>query len=102
MELARERGLGFVLESPTWRANPDWAKRIGYDEAELDAMNRKAIALLEEIRAEHETPETPFVISGCIGPQGDGYEPATTLSAAEAEAYHATQSRHSPTPRRTW
>ena len=27
LELARERGLGFVLESPTWRASPRWATR---------------------------------------------------------------------------
>lgn len=90
--LAREHGLGFVLESPTWRANPDWAVRIGYGVAELDTMNRKAIALMEEIRDEHETPETPFVISGCIGPQSDGYQPATTMSAGDAEDYHTTQS----------
>ena len=89
--VARERGLGFVLESPTWRANPDWAKRIGYDDAQLDALNRKAIALMEEIRADYETPEAPFVISGCIGPQSDGYQPTTVMSADEAEAYHGTQ-----------
>ena len=36
-ELARERGVGLVLESPTWRANPDWAAEIGYSLDELDA-----------------------------------------------------------------
>ena len=89
--LARDRGVGFVLESPTWRANPDWAARIGYDLAELDTMNRSAIALMEEVRAEYEATAAPFVISGCIGPQGDGYKPATILSAGEAEDYHTTQ-----------
>ena len=48
--LARETGLGFVLESPTWRASPRWADEIGYDAGQLDEMNRKAIALLEKIR----------------------------------------------------
>ncbi len=89
--LARDRGVGFVLESPTWRANPDWAARIGYDLAELDTMNRSAIALMEEVRAEYEAAAAPFVISGCIGPQGDGYKPATIMSAGEAEDYHTTQ-----------
>ena len=23
-------GLGFILETPTWRANPDWAAKLGY------------------------------------------------------------------------
>lgn len=89
--LARERGLGFVLESPTWRANPDWAARIGYGPAELDTMNRKAIALMEAVRDEHEDSAAPLVISGCIGPQSDGYQPARAMEASEAEHYHSTQ-----------
>ena len=88
--LAREHGVGLVLESPTWRANPDWAAEIGYSRDELDALNRKAIALMEEIRAEY-AGRAPIVISGCVGPQSDGYSPETMLSAAEAETYHSTQ-----------
>ena len=88
--LAREHGVGLVLESPTWRANPDWAAAIGYSREELRAFNRKAIALMEEIRAEHAA-SAPIVISGCIGPQGDGYQPEALLTAEEAEAYHAEQ-----------
>src|SRR5215218_1110463 len=60
--LARERGLGFVLESPTWRANPRWEAAIGYSAAELDALNRKAIALMEELRDGHSNG-APIVIS---------------------------------------
>ena len=88
--LAREHGVGLVLESPTWRANPDWAAEIGYSLDELDAFNRKAIALMEELREEY-AGRAPIVISGCVGPQSDGYSPETILSAAEAEAYHSTQ-----------
>jgi S-methylmethionine-dependent homocysteine/selenocysteine methylase len=88
--LARERGLGFVLESPTWRANPRWAAAIGYSAAELDALNRKAIALMEELRDEHSNG-APIVVSGCVGPHDDGYNPAEMLSADAAREYHATQ-----------
>ena len=90
VRLARERGLGLVLESPTWRANPDWAARIGYTREDLDTLNRKAIALMEDIRGEQGAGE-PIVISGCIGPQSDGYKPDGMLSAEEAETYHSTQ-----------
>ena len=90
-ELAVEFGIGFVLESPTWRASPAWAARLGYSAAELDALNRTAIALMEEIRDEYERPEAPFVISGCVGPQGDGYAPEEVLTAEAAERYHSTQ-----------
>jgi S-methylmethionine-dependent homocysteine/selenocysteine methylase len=89
-ELARERGLGLVLESPTWRANPDWATEIGYSLDELDALNRKAIALMEELRAVSALGQ-PIVISGCVGPQSDGYRPTTMLTSDEAERYHSTQ-----------
>jgi S-methylmethionine-dependent homocysteine/selenocysteine methylase len=89
--LAKEGGLGFVLESPTWRASPRWASELGYSDEELDALNRKAIALMEELRDLGDDGEAPIVISGCIGPQDDGYSPATKLSAAEARDYHATQ-----------
>ncbi len=89
-ELARERGVGFVLESPTWRASPAWAAQIGYDDAELEAMNQKAIALMAEIR-DHYANGAPIVISGCVGPQGDGYDPAVVLTADAAQAYHETQ-----------
>jgi S-methylmethionine-dependent homocysteine/selenocysteine methylase len=90
-QLAADNGTGFVLESPTWRASPRWAKEIGYSDEELDRLNRKAIGLMEELREEFESDDAPFVISGCIGPQDDGYSPQTKLSADEAQAYHSTQ-----------
>ncbi|HEY8002572.1 MAG: homocysteine S-methyltransferase family protein [Vicinamibacteria bacterium] len=90
LELAAERGLGFVLESPTWRANPRWAAEIGYSEDELEAFNRRAIALMVEIR-EAAGSGSQIVISGCVGPHDDGYEPAEMLSAGAARDYHATQ-----------
>lgn len=90
-EIAAELGVGFVLESPTWRASPAWAVRLGYSAAELDQLNRTAIALMEEIRGRYEDSRAPFVISGCIGPQGDGYAPEEMLSADDAASYHHTQ-----------
>jgi homocysteine S-methyltransferase len=91
VELAADRGLGFVLESPTWRASPRWAEELGISAEELDALNRKAIALMAEIRDEHLADPTPFVISGNIGPQSDGYSPDEILSADAAQEYHSRQ-----------
>jgi S-methylmethionine-dependent homocysteine/selenocysteine methylase len=89
--LARDRGAGLVLESPTWRASPRWAAEIGYSEAELDELNRKAITLMDELRDRYESGEAPVVISGCIGPQDDGYNPTELLSASAAQDYHSRQ-----------
>lgn len=91
--IAREHGLGIVLESPTWRASADWGARLGYDAATLADANRKAIGLLLEVRKAWETPDTRVVISGNLGPRGDGYRPDVRMDAAEAEAYHAVQIR---------
>jgi homocysteine S-methyltransferase len=89
--LAIKQGMGFVLESPTWRANPDWAAKLGHGREALARLNRAAIDLLREVRDAHETERTPMVISGCIGPRGDGYDPGKIMSAEEAQAYHAWQ-----------
>ncbi len=89
--LARTYDVGFILESPTWRTNPDWGTKIGDSNETLAEMNRKAIALLRAVRNEYENDTTPMVISGCIGPRGDGYNPASIMTEAEAERYHAHQ-----------
>jgi S-methylmethionine-dependent homocysteine/selenocysteine methylase len=90
IEIARRAELGFILESATWRANPDWGTRLGYSEAALANANRLAIEMLAELRSELETQSTPLVISGCVGPRGDGYR-TQHVGAAEARDYHAAQ-----------
>ncbi|HWB45996.1 MAG TPA: homocysteine S-methyltransferase family protein [Hyphomicrobiaceae bacterium] len=89
--MAVEAGAGFVLESPTWRANPDWAAKVGVDRETLAALNTEAIVLLMEIRSAYEAPATPLVVSGCVGPRGDGYDPGHLMSVAAAQDYHAWQ-----------
>lgn len=89
--LAVALGVGAVLEAPTWRANPDWATKLGYDATTLADANRQAIGLLLEVRAKLETPATPIVVSGNLGPRGDGYIADSRMSAAEACDYHAAQ-----------
>jgi len=90
-DIARRDEVGIVLETPTWRANPDWAVRQGYAAADLDAANHDAVDLVMEARARWEQPGVPVVVSGCIGPRGDGYHPDSIMTAEEAQAYHAVQ-----------
>ncbi len=90
-ELARRFNTGLILESATWRASPDWGAKLGYSAEELADANRRAIGLLEEIRGEYEAPEAPIVISGCVGPRGDGYVAANFMAPEEARNYHQTQ-----------
>lgn len=90
-ELARTHGVGLVLEAPTWRANSDWGTKLGYDARALAEANRKAIELMLEIRETFESGTTKIVISGNLGPRGDGYVATSRMSAREAQEYHAPQ-----------
>jgi len=90
-ELAARYRAGIVLETATWRANRDWAEKLGYDAGALAEVNRRSVLLVEEVRENVETPATPVVISGCVGPRGDGYVPGSRMSADEAEDYHSFQ-----------
>ena len=89
LRLAEDRGVGFVLSTPTWRANPEWGALLGYDEQRLSAVNRAAVSFLDELRAGRDA----VVVEGCIGPRGDAYRPTMLMTADEAERYHAPQLR---------
>ena len=78
--IARDAGSGFILESPTWRASADWGAKLGYSAEALDIANRRAIDLLVELRDALETERSPIVISGCVGPRGDGYNPGSAMA----------------------
>lgn len=90
-ELARDAAVGFVLESPTWRASADWGARLGYSDQALADANRRALDLMHELRARYETARSPLVISGCLGPRGDGYDPGALMTPEQAQTYHTAQ-----------
>lgn len=89
--IAARSGAGFILEGIGWRANRDWGAQLGHDSDALAVFNRESIRLLEELRTELETPAMPMVISGCVGPRGDGYVAGTAMTVAEAKDYHGEQ-----------
>ena len=90
LAIAADHGTGFLLEAPTWRASRDWGSQLGHAPDDLARLNREAIALLTDLRAEAQSVQ-PIVVSGNIGPRGDGYVADTAMTADEAEAYHAEQ-----------
>jgi homocysteine S-methyltransferase len=89
LELARRQGTGFELVSASWRASPDWAPQFGISEEELDDLNRKSIDRLRAIQ--QKFADVPTIVSGCIGPRGDGYDPGRIMSVDEAREYHRRQ-----------
>lgn len=91
--VAAEHGVGYVLETPTWRSNADWGTSLGYTRDELDAADRAGVALLSMLREQAADQSQTLPISGCIGPRGDGYAVAAVMSAEEARDYHGHQVR---------
>lgn len=87
LDLAQEDGRPFVLDTATWRANPDWGAQLGYDADALAAVNRDAVAFAREL-AEGRRDVT---ISGMLGPRGDGYVVGERMTGDQAAAYHSWQ-----------
>ncbi len=92
-EVAVAAGVGLILETPTWRASSDWSARQGISVEDLLRLNRDAVGLVAEAVERHATDRSPIVISGCIGPRGDGYVVGETMSVQEARGYHSLQAR---------
>ena len=86
--IALAAGAGVLLEAPTWRANPDWARLLGYDGPALDRVNQQAVALVRSALAQDAPARS--LVSGAVGPRGDGYLAGGT-DPDEAAEYHAAQ-----------
>ena len=93
LRLARERGTDFVLSSPTWRASLDWGEQLGYDSVALAAVNRRAVAFLQEVRDAVLAPSERdrVAVEGCVGPRSDAYQPSLHMDSGDAERYHSPQ-----------
>jgi homocysteine S-methyltransferase len=87
LDLAEEHGVPFVLDTATWRANPDWGEQLGYTNERLAQVNREAVAFAKDL-AEGRSEVT---INGALGPRGDGYVIADRMDEDDAERYHAWQ-----------
>ena len=91
LDLAERTGAGCLLETATWRASADWAEPLGVSLDQLDRLNAEAVAMLMPLKREYAARGVDLVVSGCIGPRGDGYDPGRIMSVGEAEAYHGRQ-----------
>jgi len=92
-ELARDRNVPLVLSAPTWRANTDWGRLLGYDGEDLAGVNTRAVEFVESVRDEVLAPAERgnVVVEGSVGPRSDAYNPTLLMDAHEAERYHAVQ-----------
>ena len=88
---AIDHNNGYILETATWRASADWGALLGYDAEALSDVNIRAVGLIRDVLAEAGPLDIPVVLSGCIGPRGDGYVVGQEMTADEAFLYHRPQ-----------
>ncbi|MCP4303199.1 MAG: homocysteine S-methyltransferase family protein, partial [Gammaproteobacteria bacterium] len=89
IDMARQNGVGVLLESTTWVANRDRGAAIGYSPESLKELNIAAIDLIARVR--EKQGDLPTLLSAQMGPRGDGYAPTEQMTADEAETYHGEQ-----------
>ena len=91
LEIAKRNKAGIVLDTPTWRASHGWGEQLGYSVLDMQFFNESSVNFLVGLREKHASADSPVVINGAIGPQGDGYDPTNLMSSADAETYHSHQ-----------
>lgn len=91
VRLAVAAGVGLQLETPTWRANPDWGARLGYDAADLERVSVAAVSLLRGIEQAHRGRVDPIVVAGAIGPRYESSADAMRFTVDDAREYHRPQ-----------
>lgn len=91
VRVAQRHRAHYIFCSLTYRASRDWGELLGYSRAGLAEMNHKAFALYREVAQEMACSDDSTLYSGCIGPRGDAYNLKQTMSAEQAQDYHAEQ-----------
>ncbi len=87
-DIASRAGASLMLEAPTWRANPDWGRQLGYGATDLARVNAESIAFLAELRQAYGGD---VFVGGTIGPRVDGFGPDVSPDIEASRAYHAAQ-----------
>ena len=97
-KIASENGYGLMLDTLVWRAQPDFLKKLGRPERDLEFINKRAVQItrktVEQWRKSnnYDQDSFPVLIVADTGPKGDGYQiDATPITADEAYAYHRAQ-----------
>jgi homocysteine S-methyltransferase len=88
--IAKSVSASIVLETPTWRANPDWAATLGHDRAALAEFIAASVDVVAAVRDDW-VGHGSFLIGGTVGPRGDGYRIDTMMTGDAATEYHSFQ-----------
>ena len=89
--MAKKSGTGFVLESADLARQSGLGGKARLFERGAGAGQPRRHRSARRAAAKHDTPQTPMVISGNIGPRGDGYKVENAMTRRQAQDYHGWQ-----------
>ena len=77
LDIALSHKISIIIGSPTWRANANWMKKMGYQPSDVFRINEQATTWTKNFRSKNQTSldkaESRFIVGGDVGPAGDGY-----------------------------
>lgn len=91
LDVAARHGCGVMLTGLEYRASPDWGAKLGYSQPELAEAIVRSVAFLRDVAKPYRDRIADLLIGGVIGPRGDAYSLNRTITAQDAETYHAFQ-----------
>lgn len=91
LDVAAEFAMSMMLTGLDYRASPDWGAKLGYSPQGLAQATMQSIEFLRDLAGEYDGQIPRTLIGGTIGPRGDAYQLNKTITAHEAEDYHAVQ-----------
>ena len=90
VEAAVANEFGVINEGLHYRASRDWGDITGYSREGLEEINIRGVEFYRDFVREYASPETPMLIGGAIGPQGDDYHSEQILTFRKAGVDHVT------------
>ena len=91
LEVAAAHGFVALMGGLDYRASPDWASKLGISRDGLAEFQLRSIEFLRDVARPFEGQIPQVLIAGIVGPRGDAYGEDRTITADEAEEYHAVQ-----------
>lgn len=91
LDTVARHGFSALMGGLDYRASPDWGGLLGYSAAGLAEMQLRSIDFLRTTAKPYRGQIADILITGVVGPRGDAYKLNRTITAAEAEDYHAVQ-----------
>ena len=84
-------GLRALMGGLDYRASSHWASKLGISPDALLDLQLRSIEFLRDVSRPFAARIPQILVTGVIGPRNDAYDADRTITADEAEVYHAVQ-----------